>query len=325
MNQLISDIASDSADDTVALTVPTARRRRTLRGGVGRPTGNGVATGRSRTAQRRVVNAVLFTVLSLGGIIMIAPLLWTVSTSLKTKEAVFALPPQWIPDPVQWENYIRVWSAGPLASGIVNSLIVSVSVTVVGTISSAIAAFAFAKMRLPFKNVVFLSLLAAIMIPFPTIMIPQFTMFANAGLVDTLWPLILPGIFGNIVMIFFLRQYLDSVPDSIIEAAKLDGAGYLRIFGTLIFPAIRPAIAAQFILWFMAVWNDYLAPIIYLNTPERQTLQLVIASFNATYASQTDYPLIMAASFIALIPVLTVFVVFQKQIIESVALTGAKG
>jgi multiple sugar transport system permease protein len=256
---------------------------------------------------------------------MVAPLLWTFSTSLKTREAVFALPPQWIPDPVVWENYIRVWAAGPLASGILNSVIVSVSVTVVGTITSSIAAFAFAKMRMPFKNVIFLLLLSAIMIPFPTIMIPQFKMFGDAGLVDTLWPLILPGLFGNIVMIFFLKQYLDSVPDSIIEAATLDGAGYLRIFGTLIFPAIRPAIAAQFILWFMAVWNDYLAPIIYLNSPEKQTLQLVIASFNATYASQTDYPLIMAASFIALIPVLLVFVIFQKQIIESVALTGAKG
>lgn len=297
--------------ETVTLTVPRAKRA--------------AASGRSRSSQYRLVNAILLAVLSLGGIIMVAPLVWTFSTSLKTKEAVFALPPQWIPDPVQWENYLRVWSAGPLASGIMNSLIVSVSVTVVGTISSAIAAFAFAKMRLPFKNVIFLSLLAAIMIPFPTIMIPQFTMFADAGLIDTLWPLILPGLFGNIVMIFFLRQFLDSVPDSIIEAAKLDGAGYLRIFFTLIFPAIRPAIAAQFILWFMAVWNDYLAPIIYLNSPERQTLQVVIGSFNATYASQTDYPLIMAASFIALVPVLVVFVVFQKQIIESVALTGAKG
>ena len=136
---------------------------------------------------------------------------------------------------------------------------------------------------------------------------------------------LLPGIFGNIVMIFFLKQYLNSIPDSIIEAAKLDGAGYLRIFFKLIFPVIRPAIAAQFILWFMAVWNDYLAPIIYLNSPEKQTLQLVIATFNATYASQTDYPLIMAASFIALIPVLVVFLIFQRQIIESVALSGSKG
>ncbi|PKI91643.1 sugar ABC transporter permease [Actinomycetales bacterium SN12] len=278
-----------------------------------------------RSRAYRSMNVIVTIVLAIGGVIMIAPLLWTFTTSLKTREAVFALPPQWIPDPVQWENYLRVWSAGPLASGIWNSIVVSVSVTVVGTATSALAAFAFAKMRLPFKNVVFLTLLVAIMIPFPTIMIPQFKMFGDLGMVDTLWPLILPGLFGNIVMIFFLRQFLDSVPDSIIEAAKLDGAGYLRIFWTLIFPAIRPAVAAQFILWFMAVWNDYLAPIIYLNSPERQTLQLVIASFNATYASQTDYPLIMAASFIALIPVLVVFVIFQRQIIESVALTGAKG
>ncbi len=299
---------------------PASRRRRRI----GRPTGNSADPVGTRSRSYRTMNVIVTIILSIGGIVMIAPLLWTFSTSLKTKEAVFALPPQWIPDPVQWETYVRVWSAGPLASGIWNSIIVSVSVTVVGTISSAIAAFAFAKMRLPFKNVVFLAMLSAIMIPFPTIMIPQFKMFADAGMVDTLWPLILPGLFGNIVMIFFLRQFLDSVPDSIIEAAKLDGAGYLRIFFTLIFPAIRPAIAAQFILWFMAVWNDYLGPIIYLNSPERQTLQLVIASFNATYASQTDYPLIMAASFIALIPVLVVFVVFQRQIIESVALSGSK-
>ncbi|KQP68658.1 sugar ABC transporter permease [Microbacterium sp. Leaf288] len=271
------------------------------------------------------MNVVLIALLSIGGIVMIAPLLWTFSTSLKTREAVFALPPQWIPDPVMWENYVRVWSAGPLLSGIVNSIIVSATVTIIGTVTSMLAAFAFAKLRLPAKNLLFLLLLSAIMIPFPTIMIPQFKVFADLGMVDTLWPLILPGVFGNIVMIFFIRQYLDSVPDSIIEAAKIDGAGYLRIFFTLIFPAIRPAIAAQFILWFMAVWNDYLAPIIYLNSPEKQTLQLVIASFNATYASQTDYPLIMAASFIALIPVLAVFIIFQRQIIESVALTGAKG
>jgi multiple sugar transport system permease protein len=143
--------------------------------------------------------------------------------------------------------------------------------------------------------------------------------------VDTLLPLIVPFVFGNIMMIFFLRQYLTSVPDSLIEAAKIDGAGYLRIFGSLIVPLIRPAIAAQFILWFMVAWNDYLAPVIYLNSPEKQTLQVVIANFNANYAIQSDYPLIMAASVIALVPVFAIFVAFQRQIIESVALTGTKG
>ena len=294
------------------------------RRGLRRPTGNSAGRSMSQRARYRLGNIVTLVVLSIGGIVMIAPLLWTFSTSLKTKEAVFALPPQWIPDPVMWENYIRIWSAGPLASGILNSLIVACSVTIVGTLTSALAAFAFSKMRMPFKNVVFLALLTGLMIPFPTIMIPQFTMFATVGWVDTLLPLIVPGLFGNIVMIFFLKQYLDSVPDSIIEAARIDGAGYLQIFWRLIFPVIRPAVAAQFILWFMAVWNDYLAPVIYLNTPEKQTLQVVIASFNMTYAIQTDYPLIMAASFVALLPVLIVFIIFQRQIIESVALTGSK-
>ncbi|WP_309072628.1 carbohydrate ABC transporter permease [Arthrobacter sp.] len=275
--------------------------------------------------KRRLGNIIVTIVLSLGAVVMVAPLLWTFSTSLKTRDGVFALPPQWIPDPFVWENYLRIWSAGPLLSGIQNSLIVACTVTIVGTLFSALAAFAFAKMRMPFKNVLFLSLLAALMVPFPTLMIPQFTMFASIGWVDTLLPLIVPFIFGNIIMIFFLRQYLSSVPDSIIEAARIDGASYLQIFFKLIFPIIKPAIAAQFILWFMAVWNDYLAPIIYLNSPQVQTLQLVIANFNAQYAIQTDYPLIMAASFVALLPVLIVFIVFQRQIIESIALTGSKG
>jgi multiple sugar transport system permease protein len=281
--------------------------------------------GRSVKDRTRLGNLLTTVILSLGAVVMIAPLAWTFSTSLKTKDGVFELPPQWIPDPFVWENYARIWTAGPLLSGIQNSLIVACSVTIIGSLTSALAAFAFAKMRMPFKNVLFLGLLSGLMIPFPTLMIPQFTIFAGIGWVDTLLPLIVPGLFGNIIMIFFLRQFLNSVPDSIVEAARIDGASYLQIFWKLIMPAIRPALAAQFILWFMAVWNDYLAPIIYLNSPETQTLQLVIANFNAQYAIQTDYPLIMAASFIALLPVLIVFIVFQRQIIESIALSGSKG
>ena len=273
----------------------------------------------------RTGNIIVAVALLIGGIVMVAPLLWMVSTSLKTQDGVFALPPEWIPPVPQWENYVRVWTAGPLLSGIKNSLVVSLTVTIVGTVTSTLAAFAFAKLRLPGKELVFLFMLAGLMIPFPTLMIPQFVMFAGIGWVDTLLPLIVPGLFGNIMMIFFLRQYLTGVPDSLIEAAKIDGAGYLRIFRSMILPLIRPAIAAPFILWFMAVWNDYLAPLLYLNSPEKQTLQVVIANFNANYAIQTDYPLIMAASVIALVPVFAIFLAFQRQIIESVALTGSKG
>lgn len=279
----------------------------------------------SVTSQNRLVNTVLFVVLALGAVVMIAPLLWMISTSLKTKGEVFALPPVWIPEAPQWDTFTRMWTEAPILSGFKNSVIVAGTVTVVGSVTSSLAAFALAKMRLPFKNAIFIALLSGLMIPYPTLMIPQFVMFSKIGWVDTLLPLIIPLLFGNIIMIFFLRQYLSSVPDSMIEAAKIDGASYLQIFGKMVFPLIRPAIAAQFILWFMTIWNDYLAPILYLNTESKQTLQVVIANLNVEYATQRDYPLIMAASFVALLPILIVFLIFQRQIIESVALTGAKG
>jgi len=279
----------------------------------------------SASRQNRLGNIAVFTLLAAGSLVMLAPLLWMFTTALKTKTQVFALPPVWIPDPPQWDTFVRMWTEAPILSGFQNSLIVALSVTVVGSITSSLAAFALAKLRLPYKNAIFLVLLSGLMVPYPTIMIPQFVMFSRLHWVDTLLPLIVPLLFGNIIMIFFLRQYLSSVPDSMIEAAKIDGASYLQIFRVMIMPMIRPAIAAQFILWFMAIWNDYLAPILYLNTPERQTLQVVIANLNVEFATQRDYPLIMAASFVALLPILVVFLIFQRQIIESVALTGSKG
>ncbi|WP_270166650.1 carbohydrate ABC transporter permease [Paenibacillus sp. SYP-B4298] len=276
-------------------------------------------------AQYRVSHLIIFLLLALGAIFMIAPLAWMLSTSFKTREAVFALPPEWIPDPFIMVKYQEIWEKGPLLSGIVNSLIVAVSVTVVGAFTSSLAAFSFSKLRIPYKNAIFLGLLGSVMIPYPVVMIPQFILFSEMGWVDTLWPLILPGFFGNVFMIFFLRQYLLSVPDAIIEAAKIDGTSYFGLYSRIALPLMSPAVAAQVILWFMAIWNDYLAPIIYLNTPTKQTLQLVIANFNAMYAIQTDYPLIMAASIIALLPMLIVFLVFQRRIIESVTISGVKG
>ena len=306
------------------MSLSTAPRRNTL--GFEPPVRK--APGRtpmSRTTSTRIGDWLVFVLLSVGAVVMIAPLVWMVSTSLKTKNEVFALPPVWIPEVPQWDTYVRMWQDSSILTGFQNSFIVAASVTVLGMITCSMAAFAIAKMRLPFKNLIFIGMLTGIMIPYPTLMIPQFVMFSRIGWVDTLLPLIVPAIFGNILVIFFLRQYLENVPNSIIEAAKIDGANFWQIFWRLIFPIIRPAVAAQFILWFMMVWNDYLAPILYLNTPERQTLQVVIANMNVQYATQRDYPLIMAASFVALLPILAIFLIFQRQIIESVALTGTKG
>ncbi|PMC74516.1 MULTISPECIES: carbohydrate ABC transporter permease [unclassified Brachybacterium] len=286
------------------------------------------AAPRRRRSERRFqspADVIVFILLCLGAFTMLLPLAWMLSTSLKTRENVFVLPPQWIPDPIVWENYLRIWEAGPILTGIINSSIVSLTVITIGTITSSFAAYGFSKMKIPGKNAIFLGLLAGIMIPFPALMIPTFMLFSRIGWVDTLLPLIVPGLFGNLMMVFFLRQYLMSIPDSLIEAAVIDGASHPQIFGRIVLPLIRPAIAAQVILWFMGTWNDYLGPIIYLNSENVHTLQLVIANFNATYAVQTDFPLIMAASIVSLIPVLAVFLIFQRQIIESIALTGNKG
>ncbi|GAA4628312.1 MULTISPECIES: carbohydrate ABC transporter permease [Cellulomonas] len=297
-------------------TLPTLRR--TPDGAVVRRR-HGGAQGESRTT-----NWIIFVVLAVFAVAMIAPLAWMFTTALKTKGEVFALPPVLWPSVPQWDTFVRMWSEAPILTGFRNSFVVAASVTVVGSITSSIAAFALAKMRLPAKNAIFLGLLSGLMVPYPTIMIPQFVMFSRLHWVDTLLPLIVPLLFGNIIMIFFLRQYLETVPDSLVEAAKIDGASYWTIFWRMILPMIRPAIAAQFILWFMTIWNDYLGPILYLNTPSKQTLQVVIANLNVEFATQRDYPLIMAASFVALLPILVVFLVFQRQIIESVALTGSK-
>lgn len=280
---------------------------------------------RSKKKKEKIINTILFLVLLLGSLVMIVSLLWMVSTSVKNKLDVFAMPPVWIPTEINWSKYSEIWTKGPLLSGLINSLKVCLSVTIVGTFTSSLAAFAFAKLRFPYKNQIFLALLGTMMIPFAIVMIPQFIIFSKIGWVDSLKPLIIPGLFGNVSMIFFLRQYMQGIPTDLIEAARIDGCSFFKIFYKIIFPLSGPAISAQIILWFMGIWNDYLAPSIYINTPEKMTIQTVIQSFNATYAIQTDYPLIMAASVMSMLPIIIVFIVFQKWIIESIAISGVKG
>ena len=280
---------------------------------------------RSKKKKEKIINTILFLVLLLGSLVMIVPLLWMVSTSVKNKLDVFAMPPVWIPTEINWSKYSEIWTKGPLLSGLIDSLKVCLSVTIVGTFTSSLAAFAFAKLRFPYKNQIFLALLGTMMIPFAIVMTPQFIIFSKIGWVDSLKPLIIPGLFGNVSMIFFLRQYMQGIPTDLIEAARIDGCSFFKIFYKIIFPLSGPAISAQIILWFMGIWNDYLAPSIYINTPEKMTIQTVIQSFNATYAIQTDYPLIMAASVMSMLPIIIVFIVFQKWIIESIAISGVKG
>ena len=286
---------------------------------------NNKVKGLGRNKKHLIVNSILFLVLLAGSLVMIVPLLWMLSTSVKEKLEVFAMPPVWIPTKINWIKYSEIWTKGPLLSGLKNSFIVCFFVTTIGTFTSSLAAFSFAKLRYPHKNTIFLALLGTMMIPFAIIMIPQFIIFLKLGWVDTSKPLIIPGLFGNVSMIFFLRQYMQGIPTELIEAARIEGCSSFKIYYKIMLPLSGPAISAQVILWFMGIWNDYLAPSIYINTPERMTIQTVINLFIATYAIQTDFPLIMAASIMSMLPIIIIFIIFQKWIIESIAITGVKG
>ena len=280
---------------------------------------------RTNTARRKTSTIIAFTLMLLGSLTMVLPFLWMLSTSLKESRLVFDFPPQWIPDPIDWANYVEVWNIVPLATGLRNSLIVTTLVVVVGTLSSTMAAFAFAKLDFPHKRTIFVALLATIMVPIVVLIIPQFLLYVEIGWIDTLLPLIVPGLLGNVTMIFFLRQYMLGLATDLLEAAKLDGAGFFRIYWSIFLPLCKPAIAANVIIVFMATWNDYLGPLIFTNSPENATVQLVIASFSAYYQEQTDFPMVMTASIIAVVPVVILFTAAQKYFVDSFAFSGIKG
>lgn len=276
--------------------------------------------------QKRLTNLWVALILCIGSILMLAPFVWTISTSLKDQRNVFEIPPKWIPDPATFKNYITAWNDSPLLSGFMNSMIIVVFVLVIGLFVSTMAAYAFAKIEFPFKDAIFLSLLGTMMIPFSVVMIPQFIGFSHINWTDTLLPLIVPGLFGNIVVIFFLRQYLaGGLPNELVEAAKLDGSSFFRTFWTIALPVAKPAVAAQAALTFMHIWNDFMGPLIYLSSPQKQTIQVLIASMQSQYMGSSNYPVILAASIISMIPVILVFFFCQRYFIESMAISGLKG
>ncbi len=272
------------------------------------------------TTSTTIFNIISYIILIVGSFAMIAPLVWMLSTALK--EDQFSIYNTGLFSELYFDNFFKVFKTIPLVEGFKNSLIVAVPSIVIGSLVSAMAAYAFAKIDFKFKNILFLLLLGVIMIPFPVIMIPQYYIFTDLDWIGTLLPLIIPKMLGNIMMIFFLKQFMENIPNSLIESAKIDGANHFRIFLSVILPLVRPALAAQMILWFMGVWNDYLAPNLFsAATP---TLPVVIASLVSFTDTRTETHLNMAASIISTVPVVVVFAIFQRQIIDSVMLSGSK-
>lgn len=272
----------------------------------------------------RIANIVIFILLAIGAVIMVFPLIYMVATSFMTKNQILSGHLSIMPDPILIGKYSEVLGKGQFISGIINTLKVEVPLLLIGGFTSSLAAFAFAKMNFRGKNALFLALLATIMIPFAVTMIPQYVLFTKLHWTNSLAPLIIPGCFGNVSMIFFLRQNLFGIPGDLMDAAKMDGCSYFGCYWKIVLPLVKGAFGTQLMLWFMGIWNDYLAPTIFLRNEKLWTLQVVIRSFNSYYAIQSDYALIMAASVIAMLPTLILFFTFQRVIVESVAISGIK-
>lgn len=279
----------------------------------------------SKSKKTKIIDTIVLILLLIGAVAMVFPLVYMFLSSFMTKNQILSANFSIIPDPWKFGKYTEVLQKPEFLKGVRNTLLVALPVLTVGSFTSSLAAFSFSKLKFKGKNMMFLGLLSTMMIPFAVVMIPQYIMFTRLGWANSLLPLIIPGLFGNVGMIFFLRQNLNSIPSALVEAAKIDGCGYFRIYYQIFLPLMKGALMTQVILWFMGIWNDYLAPTIFIQDEKWFTLQVVIRSFNSYYAVNSDYPLIMAASVLSILPTLLLFFFFQRFIIESMAISGVKG
>lgn len=269
-----------------------------------------------------VTKLFLHLILILVSISMVFPFLWMISTSLKSLDQVFLIPPIWIPKPLQWENYLNAWNALPFGNAYLNSLKIALICVIGQLITCSMAAYALAKINFRGKNIIFIAFLATMMVPSQVTMIPTFILYKYIGWIDTHLPLTVPWVLFSAFGVFLIRQFILTLPRELDEAAIIDGANHFVIYTRIILPLIVPVLATLAIFTFMSSWNNFLGPLIYLNNPEKYTVPLLLAQFKGIYI--TDWTLLMAASTIAIVPVLIVYLLGQRYIIESIALTGIK-
>ena len=275
-----------------------------------------------RKNKERLKKLIFYVVLTGLAVIMLIPFAWMLSSSFKMNRNVFTYPMAWIPDPFVTENYVKIWNEIPLLQFVKNTVKLTVIITVFQVLTSSFAAYAFAKLNFPGKDILFLSYVITIAIPWQTYMIPQFIIFRNLGLVDTHWALIILQSF-TAFGVFLVRQFYLGIPNELNEAARIDGLSEYGIYLRIMLPLSKPVLASLTIFSFVNVWNDFMGPLIYIHSTDLKTIQLGLRSFISEYSS--EYSLIMAGAVIALIPVVIVFLSMQHYFVEGVATSGLKG
>jgi multiple sugar transport system permease protein len=274
-------------------------------------------------ASGAIGRVILYAVLVVGGLFMLMPFIWMLSSSLKDQGAIFAYPPSLFPKEARWGNFREILDVVPFGRYFGNSLFIA-TVSVVGQLlSCSIAAFAWARIPFAGRNALFMTLMAALIIPPQVTLVPLFIMMNGVGWIDTYYPLILPFWLGGAFGTFLLRQFFLAIPRDLEDAAKMDGAGPWRIYWSIYLPLCKPALATVAIFTFLLQWNELLRPLIFLSTPEKLPLTVGLAALRSQYS--TSWNLIMAGALISVIPVLVLFVFAQRYFVRGVTSSGLKG
>lgn len=296
-----------------------------------------ISTPAARTIKWREVigKIIVYVLLATGAVIFIAPWAWMVSASFQPIGEIFEWPPNWIPDTVTLQNYTRFLTAEGFFRWVLNSGFLAVVVLLIQMFFNSMAAYSFAKRKFPGRDGLFLLMLGTLMIPGQLFLIPNYLILLRAplfggnnllgvgghGMLDSFWGIIIPYSF-SVWSVFFMRQYMKSIPDDLLDAARMDGANEFTIYSRVVLPLCGPVLAAQAIFTFTFVWNDFFWPLIVTSSPELRTLQLGLALF--ILKNKTVWDIVFAGSVISTLPVLLIFIFFQKYFIRGIALTGMK-
>lgn len=270
-----------------------------------------------------MIKLIVYLFLCLGAILMIGPFLWTLSTSLKGGGAVMQIPPQFIPEPVYWFNYVKVWEQIEFFRYTINSIVITVLIVTGSIFSGSFAGFGFSRMKFKGQGLVFFTALATLIMPYQALMIPIYFIWRKLGLLNTYVPLILPAYLGSAFGIFLFRQFFKSLPGELFESATIDGCNPFRIYRSIYLPLAVPAMATLGIFEFMGAWGEILKPLIYITSKEKYTLALGLLYIRGQYVA--DMELICAGAVLMIIPVVLVFLAAQKYFIQGIASTGLKG
>jgi multiple sugar transport system permease protein len=274
------------------------------------------------TGRIKIKSVLLYAVLAIAAAAVLLPFYWMVMSSLKTNNDVFTVPIKWLADSPVWHNYADIWRKSEMTTWLRNTVVLSLAVTFLQVFTGSFAAYGFAKVRFPGRNVLFLAYIGTIAVPWQSYMIPQFVLFAKLHLSDTLWAIIALQAFGAFG-VFLMKQFYESIPDELVDAARIDGMSEYGIYRRIMLPLSMPALASLSLLTLVNTWNDYLGPLLYLRSRDLWTVQIGLKSFISQY--NAEYALIMTGSVLSVLPIAVIFLLGQRYFVEGIATTGLKG